>query len=440
MSPETERPSCSTAPTGPRGVGPATGQSAAPAAGQHIQFWVVDANKVAAEASRQPDQHSDAALFLRSFGILPAEKAVEEIKGLVTKAYGKRGRTIVERNFVAIDAALAAWLRWRSRRESRLRIRSASLSRVRPGLRSACDLDAHGRSGRTSCRVRLPADGRFPSGTASLREAGLSRWRCQSGTRTSASTAASGTIVCPHAVIRMKVFPPKRIVGLLDGFLSKPFVPRISPDTIWPSRWPLTTAPAAVSVSTCARRSPKTEAKHKSINMETCAREPRAAAESLGLFPVHPGAGPLPAAHDSVKGSQAFSHCSSSPELVTVAGETPYLKLASQLFGDRMLVAMPRAARRSTAATCRRLRGHETPKGRGPGLGQLTVRGNAEFGLGIGSVLEAQQTRARALLVSLSGDVGQELPPRSWTPFRMRRRPCSPSGDVSPAPTRSWAG
>jgi pyruvate-ferredoxin/flavodoxin oxidoreductase len=161
--------------------------------------------------------------FFALSGILPAEKAVEEIKASVTKAYGKRGRTIVERNFVAIDAALASLAQVEIPEE---RAASGSIGVAVP--ESAPDFVRHVTSmlmdgqGDLLPVSALPADGRFPSGTARYEKRALALempiWDPDI-----CIDCGKCTIVCPHAVIRMKVFPPEALVGAPDGFLSKPF-------------------------------------------------------------------------------------------------------------------------------------------------------------------------------------------------------------------------
>ena len=140
---------------------------------KHIQFWVVDANKVATEA--QLGNRINTVMqpcFFALSGILPADKAVAEIKASVTKAYGKRGHTIVDRNFAAIDAALANLVRGRDPRgDCRRRLDRRRCPRIGPGVRQARDLDAHGRQGRPVAGVR-PAGGRpLPVRDDPLREA-----------------------------------------------------------------------------------------------------------------------------------------------------------------------------------------------------------------------------------------------------------------------------
>jgi pyruvate-ferredoxin/flavodoxin oxidoreductase len=254
----------------------------------------------------------------------------------------------------------------------------------------------------------LPADGRFPSGTARYEKRALALempiWDPDI-----CIDCGKCTIVCPHAVIRMKVFPPEALVGAPDGFLSKPFRSKDLPG----HHMALAVAVddctgCGVCVDVCPAKS-KTEAKHKSINMEPAPANRERLRSHWDFFLSIPELDRSLLPHDSVKGSQALQPLFEFSGACDGCGETPYLKLASQLFGDRMLVA--------NATGCSSIYGGNlpttpwamNPEGRGPAWANSLFEDNAEFGLGIRLGLEAQQTRARALLVSLSGDVGQEL-------------------------------
>ena len=377
---------------------------------KHIQFWVVDANKVAAEA--QLGSRINTVMqpcFFALSGILTAEKAVEEIKASITKAYGKRGRTIVDRNFAAVDAALAGLAQVEIPEETAA---SGSIGITIP--ESAPDFVRHVTSmlmdgqGDLLPVSALPADGRFPSGTTRYEKRAIAVdmpiWDPDV-----CIDCGKCTIVCPHAVIRMKVFAPEALAGAPDGFLSKPFrskdlaghhmVIQVAPDDC---------TGCGVCVDVCPAKS-KTEARHKSINMEPAIAHRDRLRTHWDFFLSIPELDRSLLPHDSVKGSQALQPLFEFSGACDGCGETPYLKLASQLFGDRMLVA--------NATGCSSIYGGNlpttpwamNPEGRGPAWANSLFEDNAEFGLGIRLGLEAQQRRAQALLRSLAGAVGEDL-------------------------------
>jgi pyruvate-ferredoxin/flavodoxin oxidoreductase len=377
---------------------------------KHIQFWVIDANKVAVEA--QLGGRINTVMqpcFFALSGVLSAEKAAAEIKASVTKAYGKRGRTIVERNFVAIDAALANMARVEIPEE---KTPSGSIGVAVP--ESAPDFVRHVTSmlmdgqGDLLPVSALPADGRFPSGTTRYEKRALALempiWDPDI-----CIDCGKCTIVCPHAVIRMKVFPPEALVGAPDGFLSKPFRSKDLPGHHMSIKVAVDDCTGCgVCVDVCPAKS-KTEAKHKSINMEPALAHRERLRDHWDFFLSIPELDRSLLPHDSVKGSQTLQPLFEFSGACDGCGETPYLKLASQLFGDRMLVA--------NATGCSSIYGGNLPttpwatnaEGRGPAWANSLFEDNAEFGLGIRLGLEAQQTRARALLRSLSWEVGQDL-------------------------------
>ena len=377
---------------------------------KHIKFWVIDANKVAVEA--QLGGRINTVMqpcFFALSGVLPAEKAVTEIKASVTKAYGKRGRTIVERNFVAIDAALANMAQVEIPEE---KTASGSIGVAVP--ESAPDFVRHVTSmlmdgqGDLLPVSALPADGRFPSGTTRYEKRALAlempMWDPDI-----CIDCGKCTIVCPHAVIRMKVFLPEALAGAPDGFLSKPFRSKDLPGHHMSLQVAVDDCTGCgVCADVCPAKS-KTEAKHKSINMEPALGRRERLRDHWDFFLSIPELDRSLLPHDSVKGSQTLQPLFEFSGACDGCGETPYLKLASQLFGDRMLVA--------NATGCSSIYGGNLPttpwatnaEGRGPAWANSLFEDNAEFGLGIRLGLEAQQTGARALLRSLSWEVGQEL-------------------------------
>jgi pyruvate-ferredoxin/flavodoxin oxidoreductase len=206
----------------------------------------------------------------------------------------------------------------------------------------------------------------------------------------------------------MKVFDPSALTGAPEGFASKPFGTR-DPKGL---RLAIQVAPddctgCAVCVDVCPARS-KTELKHKSLDMEPAAPHLETERVNFEFFQTIPadGAG-LPL--DTVKGSQAREPLFEFSGACAGCGETPYLKLLTQLFGDRLLVA--------NATGCSSIYGGSLPttpwsvnaEGRGPAWSNSLFEDNAEFGLGIRLALDRQAGRARQLLDRLAPHVGEDL-------------------------------
>ena len=332
-----------------------------------------------------------------------------QVKASVEKAYGKRGRTIVERNFAAIDAALANLAQVEVPEETAA---AGSLGTFIP--ESAPDFVRHVTAAVMAGKgdllpvSALPADGRFPSGTARYEKRAIAAeipiW--DPDICIDCGKCAS---VCPHGTIRMKVFTPEALAGAPEGFLSKPFRSKdlvghlmtiqVAPDDC---------TGCGVCVDVCPAKS-KTEVKHKSINMGPADVHRERERAHWDFFKAIPELDRSLLPHDSVKGAQVLQPLFEFSGACAGCGETPYLKLVSQLFGDRMLVA--------NATGCSSIYGGNLPttpwatngEGRGPAWANSLFEDNAEFGLGIRMGLEAEERAARALLGSLAGAVGTEL-------------------------------
>jgi pyruvate-ferredoxin/flavodoxin oxidoreductase len=377
---------------------------------KHIKFWVIDGDRIAAEAQlgNRINTVMQTCFFALS-EVLKPEEAIAEIKAAVNKAYGKRGHTIVERNFAAIDGALANLARVEIPAE---RAAAGPIGTLIPDsapdfVRQVTSVIMAGKGDLLPVSA-LPADGRFPSATTRYEKRGIAAeiplWDPDI-----CIDCGKCAIVCPHATIRMKVFAPEALAGAPEGFLSKPFRSKdlvghlmtiqVDPDDC---------TGCGVCVDVCPAKS-RTEVKHKSINMGPAHLHRDREREHWDFFESIPELDRSLLGHDSVKGAQVLQPLFEFSGACAGCGETPYLKLVSQLFGDRMLVA--------NATGCSSIYGGNLPttpwstnaEGRGPAWANSLFEDNAEFGLGIRLGLEAQQREARALLASLAGDVGPEL-------------------------------
>jgi pyruvate-ferredoxin/flavodoxin oxidoreductase len=377
---------------------------------KHIQLWVIDGDRIAAEAGlgNRINTVMQTCFFALS-KVLPIDEAVARIKASVEKAYGKRGNTIVERNFAAIDAALAHLAPVVVPKEA---VAAAPLTDMVPC--SAPEFVRH-----VTARIMagkgdllpvsaLPADGRFPSGTAQYEKRAIAAeipiWDPEI-----CIDCGKCAIACPHACIRMKVFAPAALEGAPEGFLSKPFRSKDLADHLMTIQVaPDDCTGCGVCVDVCPAKS-KTEVKHKSINMEPAPDHRDQERPHWDFFRSIPELDRSLLPHDSVKGAQALQPLFEFSGACAGCGETPYLKLVSQLFGDRMLVA--------NATGCSSIYGGNLPTtpwatngdGRGPAWANSLFEDNAEFGLGIRMGLDAEEKAARALLRTLAGAVGTEL-------------------------------
>jgi pyruvate-ferredoxin/flavodoxin oxidoreductase len=377
---------------------------------KRIEFWVIDADLVAVEAGMGNRINTVMQpCFFKLSRVLAPEEAIIRVKAAVERTYASRGRTIVERNFAAIDAALG--------RLARVEVPATATSTVPYGVPvpgnapdfvqrvTATLLAGHGDRLPVSA---FPVDGTFPPGTAKYEKRAIAReipiW--DPGVCIDCGMCA---IVCPHATIRMKVFPPEAVEDAPTWFPSKEFRSK----DLAGHRLSIQVAPddctgCGVCVDVCPAKS-KTKARHKAINMEPVA--PHRDRERLrwDYFLSIPPLDRNLLAHDSVKGSQVLEPLFEFSGACAGCGETPYLKLVTQLFGDRMIVA--------NATGCSSIYGANLPttpwatdsEGRGPAWNNSLFEDNAEFGLGIRLGLDARADHARALLLGLTEAVGDDL-------------------------------
>jgi pyruvate-ferredoxin/flavodoxin oxidoreductase len=377
---------------------------------KRLDFWVIDAFAVARETEMGNRINTVMQpCFFRLSGVLPPEDAIAKIKASVEKAYANRGRALVERNFAAIDRSLA--------RLARVAI-PAAVTSARTIARNVPD-DAPDFVKRVTSRLMagdgdllpvsaLPVDGTFLPGTAKYEKRAIAKeipiWDPEI-----CIDCGKCTIVCPHATIRMKVFEPAAVDAAPASFASKNFRSK----DIAGHRMTIQVAPddctgCGVCVDVCPAKS-KTEVRHKAINMEPVLEHRQAERANWDFFLSIPPLDRDLVPHDSVKGSQILEPLFEFSGACAGCGETPYLKLVTQLFGDRMIVA--------NATGCSSIYGANLPttpwsvnhEGRGPAWNNSLFEDNAEFGLGMRLGLDAQHTQARVLLESLAQQVGADL-------------------------------
>ena len=216
-------------------------------------------------------------------------------------------------------------------------------------------------------------------------------------------------MVCPHATIRMKVFPTASVEAAPVDFLHKEFRSRELPE----HRLTIQVAPddctgCGVCVDVCPAKS-KTDSSHKAINMEPVAEHRDVERERWDFFQSIPRLDRDALPHDTVKGSQVLEPLFEFSGACGGCGETPYIRLVTQLFGDRMIVA--------NATGCSSIYGANLPTtpwtvnaaGRGPAWSNSLFEDNAEFGLGMRLGLDAQTDQARLLLERLAPEIGEDL-------------------------------
>jgi pyruvate-ferredoxin/flavodoxin oxidoreductase len=253
----------------------------------------------------------------------------------------------------------------------------------------------------------LPVDGTFPTGTTRYEKRGIAP-QIPVWDEAICIDCGKCAIVCPHASIRMKVYPESQTPET-PGFLFKEFKSRDLPG----HRITIQVAPddctgCGVCVDVCPAKS-KTDVGHKAINMAPYLEHRDVERERWSTFETIPQLDRTLVPRETVKGAALLEPLFEFSGACAGCGETPYLRLVTQLFGDRMVVA--------NATGCSSIYGANLPttpwtvnaQGRGPAWANSLFEDNAEFGLGMRLGLDAQGGYARALLERLAPVVGAEL-------------------------------
>jgi pyruvate-ferredoxin/flavodoxin oxidoreductase len=375
-----------------------------------LRFFVIDGYRVARQAGMGERINTIMqACFFAISGVLPRDEAIAAIKKAIAKTYGKRGEAVVQKNFAAVDAALGHLVEVKVPGEATSK---RSLRRPVPLIAppfvqdvTAALIAGKGDSLPVSA---LPVDGTFPTDTARWEKRNIAQdipvWD-----KDICIQCGKCVLVCPHAVIRSKVYDPALLKGAPPTFQStaarwtehrdKSYTLQVAPEDC---------TGCALCVEVCPVKN-KSATRLKAINMKPQAplRESEAACWDffLGLpeLPreqVDPG---------SVKDTQLLQPLFEFSGACAGCGETPYLKLLSQLFGDRALIG--------NATGCSSIYGGNLPTtpwtvnhdGRGPAWSNSLFEDTAEFALGMRLALDKQGEYACELLCRLSVPLGTQL-------------------------------
>ncbi len=377
---------------------------------KHIDLYVVDAGRIAREVGLAGRTNIVLqTCFFAVSGVLPPEQAIERIKTAVAKTYGRRGADVVERNQAAVDRALDGL----HKVDVPERVTATrELPPVVPAhapefVRTVTAAMLAGRGDDLPVSV-LPVDGTYPSGTAAYEKRNISElvavWDADLCIQ-----CGNCSFVCPHSVIRSRHYDESQLDGAPDGFRSAPLQAVGLPDT----RYTLQVyVEDCTGCQLCVEACPVTapgDPVRKAINLAP--REPLVAAErdNIEFFEGLPANDRSRVDFGTVRGTQFLEPLFEFSGACTGCGETPYVKLLSQLFGDRLMVA--------NATGCSSIYGGNLPttpwttdaEGRGPAWSNSLFEDNAEFGLGFRLAADRHNELARRRLAELRAAVGGEL-------------------------------
>lgn len=377
---------------------------------KNLRFYVIDAYRIAREHGLGPRINTILqTCFFALTPILPIERAIAEIKDAIVKTYGKRGEAIVEKNFAAVDAAL------QHLHEVKVPGRITSTFDRRPPVPAEAPefvqrLTARLIAGEGDLLPvsAFPPDGTWPSGTTKWEKRNIAQeipvWEPEICIQ-----CGKCVMVCPHAVIRAKVYDPALLADAPPTFKHAPARWREFKDMVYT----LQVAPedctgCALCVEVCPAKD-KSDVSRKAINMRPQAPLREAERRNWEFFLRLPEVDRLRLNVHQVKDAQLLEPLFEFSGACAGCGETPYLSLLTRLFGDRLVIA--------NATGCSSIYGGNLPTtpwtynqdGRGPAWSNSLFEDNAEFGLGMRLSLDKQREYAQELLRRLSVQIGEAL-------------------------------
>jgi pyruvate-ferredoxin/flavodoxin oxidoreductase len=377
---------------------------------KNLRFFVIDAYDVAQKTGMGGRINTIMqTCFFAISGVLPREQAIKQIKKAIEKTYGKRGEAVVQRNFAAVDQTLA------NLHEVKVPAQVTSvITRRSPVPEAAPEFVKNvlgpmiARDGDDLPVSMLPIDGTYPSATTKWEKRNITLeipvWE-----EDLCIQCGKCSFVCPHAVIREKVYDSNYLEGAPEGWVAMDARWREFPGM----KYTLAVSPddctgCGLCVEICPAKD-KRQVGRKAINMAP--QPPIREQENIkwDYFVSLPEVDRTQISLKSVKNSQLLEPLFEFSGACSGCGETPYLKLLSQLFGDRIVIA--------NATGCSSIYGGNLPttpwavnkEGRGPAWSNSLFEDNAEFGFGMRLTLDKQIEFAREILPRLASQVGESL-------------------------------
>jgi len=379
---------------------------------KHIEVYCIDAYKIAdlSGMGKRINTIMQTCFFSIS-GVLPADAAITAIKDAVEKTYGRKGKRLVELNFKAIDETLANLhqITVPEKTDAIFELEDTIHHDAPDFIKNVTGEIIAGRGDRIPVSL-LPDDGTYPLGTAAYEKRNIAV-EIPVLDENLCTQCGKCPLVCPHTAIRSKVFDESLLDTAPETFKSMLVKGKDFPQG---HRMSYQVAPedctgCGLCVDICPIRD-KSNASHKAINMVDYSSELRSQEKrNWDYFLTLPEYDRTAIKTSTIKGAMILQPLFEFSGACVGCGETPYIKLASQLFGDRMIVA--------NATGCSSIYGGNLPttpwaknsEGRGPAWSNSLFEDNAEFGLGMRLAIDKQKEYAGELMLRLKADIGDEL-------------------------------
>ncbi len=375
-----------------------------------VKLYVIDAYRIARESGMGGRINTVMQVgFFAVSGILPRDEAIEAIKKSIRDTYGKKGEEIVKMNFAAVDSTV----------ENLFEVKIPKKADGKIEMPPAVPEEAPEFVQKVTARIisglgdeipvsLFPNDGTFPTGTAMWEKRNIAQ-EIPVLDMPVCIQCGKCAMVCPHSVIRIKVYDEKYLENAPETFLSCD-----ARDREWKGlKYTIQVAPedctgCAICVDICPAKN-KSETRLKAINMAPQPPLRRQEKENWEYFLTLPEADRRDLKVGVIRQQQLQEPLFEFSGACPGCGETPYVKLLSQLFGDRLIIA--------NATGCSSIYGGNLPttpwtknaEGRGPTWSNSLFEDNAEFGMGFRLSIDKQREFASELIQKLSGQIGNEL-------------------------------
>ncbi len=392
---------------------------------KRIEVYAIDAGRIARDAGLAGRTNTVLqTCFFAISGVLPREEAIAKIKSAIVKSYSRRGAEVVARNHAAVDRTLEGLHRIEvPGRVTSVRELPAMVPAGAPEFVRTVTAEMMAGRGDDLPVSALPVDGTYPSGTAAYEKRNISELVADWDPDLCIQ-CGNCSFVCPHSVIRSTYYDESLLAGAPSDFRSAPLDARGLPDTRFTLQVYVEDCTGCeLCVQACPVGAPEDPAR-KAINLAP--REPLVAAErdNIAFFETLPVADRSRVDFGTVRGTQFLQPLFEFSGACAGCGETPYVKLLSQLFGERLMVA--------NATGCSSIYGGNLPTtpwttgpdGRGPAWSNSLFEDNAEFGLGFRLTADRHAELARTRLTELREAVGP-----AWPTISSARRS---------SPSRNW--
>jgi pyruvate-ferredoxin/flavodoxin oxidoreductase len=375
-----------------------------------LKFFVIDAYRIAKETGMGARINTimQVAYFALS-DILPLDQAISEIKSAIEKSYARKGADLVQRNWNAVDKSVAGV-------HEVVVPDAVTATRPRPFpipveapefVRNISGTLLAGRGDGLPVSA-FPPDGVWPTGTSKWEKRNLAM-EIPVWDSALCIQCNKCVIVCPHAAIRAKYYPESELANAPSAFQSVAFrSPEISGQKYTIQVAPEDCTGCRLCINVCPAKD-KTNAKHKAL--DAASLEPLRDQERINFsfFESLPAPDRTRLKTDLVKDSQFMTPLFEYSGACVGCGETPYVKLLTQLFGDRAIIA--------NATGCSSIYGGNLPTtpytvnsdGRGPAWGNSLFEDNAEFGLGLRLSVSDKATQAKEILLASKDALGAEF-------------------------------